>query len=309
MKQSTVVDMVMAMMREVNMNENRVSLPTLYIKMFDGDVTTALIAQECEWYSALKDDGWFYMRQEDWHKRYCFSRRGVDRAFLELGGIVERKVKRAPDGDAATYLKFNNRRMFGRIFNYMRSQNMAKDLLERARTLGFAVTGKTPPNVQNEQSGLYIRDQSYNRSRLQNQATDSAADAANLLPPRKTTPIISNPPHSAEEAKTRIRAALDRGLNGNATLTAAIEYEFHIQPNWDTKTNRAALLRLRENGATPEQVATVKRAWDATNGRNGYVPAISQIVEFWPSAFASQQSPDAQRLNEKKAALRRQGIG
>lgn len=113
----------------------------------------------------------------------------------------------------------------------------------------------------------------------------NAASAANDLFPPRITPIPATPKRTVEQLKRSIAEHMERGLNGDSSLVSAIESEFHISPNWDTKTNRAILSRLRERGATPEQVEQVKRAWDATNGRNGYVPSVSQIAEFWPSAF------------------------
>lgn len=135
--------------------------------------------------------------------------------------------------------------------------------------------------------------QGVHTNKIESNKKDStiAADAANLLPPRKYGPPQETKPHSREELRTMTANAVAGGAEINASLTSAIETAFHIMPRWDTKTNRAAVERLKNIGATANQVPAVKEAWDKTNGRNGYVPNVSQIVEFWPSAFAEASAP------------------
>ena len=150
--------------------------------------------------------------------------------------------------------------------------------------------GETPTTFDKAVGVKPETGRAYPHSKKSEEEVKNAANAANDLFPPRSTPIPDSPKRTTEERRASTAAALERGLNGHISLVAAIESAFHIQPlNWDTKTNRAALHRLRERGATPEQVEQVKRAWDATNGRNGYVPSVSQIVEFWPSAFVKSK--------------------
>ena len=134
--------------------------------------------------------------------------------------------------------------------------------------------------------------QAYPHSKKSEEEKKNAADAANLLPPRKYGPAKARVSHTADEIKSMTVNALLSGANGHASLTQAIQDAFHIAPDWETTTNRKAIQRLKNIGATPAQVPTVKAAWDkSANGRSGWVPQPSQIVEFWPSAFVEQQTP------------------
>jgi hypothetical protein len=99
-------------------------------------------------------------------------------------------------------------------------------------------------------------------------------------------------PKSPDEARERTRTALANGIAKHEGLTRAIEEAFHIRPNWDTKTNRAAVQSLKEQGASREQIEDFRRWWYSTDfrGKQNQPPIPSLIAELWPQAFKERKN-------------------
>jgi len=96
---------------------------------------------------------------------------------------------------------------------------------------------------------------------------------------------------TAGQYKKRIAVALASGIARHNGFTGAIESDFHIRPNWDTKTARAFIEHMAVNyQARAEDVHRFAQWWRQSDwrGQKGQSPTLAQIRENWPQAFVSQ---------------------
>jgi len=102
-----------------------------------------------------------------------------------------------------------------------------------------------------------------------------------------------------EALKERTRQALERGLARHEGLTALIEHEFNLSPNWDNKDWRALIQWLKERPAG-ETIDRFARWWYANDwrGKEGAPPTSRLIRELWPQAFQNGNRPHALSYRE-----------
>ncbi len=103
-----------------------------------------------------------------------------------------------------------------------------------------------------------------------------------------------------DEYKQRIVNAVKRGADRDYDLKEAIENEFHIMPNWDTKTARAFMQWLKTRSEW-ETVADFAVWWwsEDWRGKDGQPPTLAQIRELWPQAFIGLIERQYRDLNNR----------
>jgi len=102
------------------------------------------------------------------------------------------------------------------------------------------------------------------------------------------------------EYKERIANAVKNGANRQFELEAAIQNEFHISPNWDTKSNKSFMQWLKSRPEN-ETVAQFARWWKENDwrGKQGQPPTTYLIQELWLQAFMGS-TKDPSQMTDKE---------
>jgi hypothetical protein len=93
-------------------------------------------------------------------------------------------------------------------------------------------------------------------------------------------------PRTAQSYKKSLAEAMQRGFENHKTLQARVESAFRITPDWNTKTNRAIMLWLKQR-PKEETVEIFAEWWYSKDwrGKEKQPPNLSQMRELWPQAF------------------------
>ena len=113
--------------------------------------------------------------------------------------------------------------------------------------------------------------------------------------------------HIDKEAyKQRIANAIKRGADRDYELKEAIETQFRISPNWDTRNARAFVqwLKIRPDSQSIDDFA--HWWWNSDwRGKKGEPPSLVQIQELWPQAFIDpQEIADKRTRNDERSRSR-----
>lgn len=214
-----------------------------------------------------KDDrSWLAKKRADWWEECRISARQADRALkiLEEKEFVTVKVYKF-DGTPTTHISLNTV-IFLEAWEIAISRIGDMEITKRGYGNHESVTSLTETTTEN------TRD-------LQNSE----------IPPEeyffKPEPA-PKPQRTAAERRKSTEQAMVNGLVGDRVATLAIESEFNISPNWQTRTNRKfiAWLKLRPKHETVAQFGEWwKKDW---RGKDGSPPTLNQIQELWPQAFS-----------------------
>lgn len=91
-------------------------------------------------------------------------------------------------------------------------------------------------------------------------------------------------------AKARIAKALSRGDARDFEIKEALLEHLHISPNWEFRPGKMFLEWLKER-PEDETIEDFAQWWYAKDwrGKRGQNPTYSQVMEFWPGAFAHKR--------------------
>lgn len=72
------------------------SIPRIYIELFDGDIHTALFVSQCVYWSDKTRDeqGWFYKSADQWENELGLSYYQINRSAKKAGKFINKKLKK-----------------------------------------------------------------------------------------------------------------------------------------------------------------------------------------------------------------------
>ena len=214
----------------------------------------------------------------------------IDRADWDTGTVHDWRDKDEADDMNMSHLTIRNQRQELETMGYITCQ-------KKQRGQNIVIHNwVNPRNYSGEVLNQSNRNQLVSEIQSNCQSNQPSNGNSVTLHIEDHESISASAPLSPEAYKDRIRQALTNGIAKHEGFTAEIESQFAIRPNWDTKTNRAAVQSLKEQGACREQISTF-RQWYFGNdwrGKQGQPPTPPLIAELWPQAFKIET--DTRRL-------------
>jgi len=109
--------------------ENMISVPKIYIQLFDGDIDTALFLSQVVYWSdkSKRTDGFFYKKYDEWELEIGLSEYKIKKAVkkLKAHGIVITSLKRA-NGAPTIHYKLDMTNLQNLIMKFLDNQKTSE---------------------------------------------------------------------------------------------------------------------------------------------------------------------------------------